>query len=132
MHKNKVFAVSIYGRNRLLGIVVADGMNAFPKSTWYDYSAQMKAAVDAESQIAKSGYMTRAGIRSARLAKANQKTPRNTDVVLRFSNVREIDKVQITAGRRSQTIVLSERTSTLADPFLDTSKQIIKAIGRML
>ena len=52
MSKLKPFTVAIRGRGRLLGLVVADGMRAYPKSTWYDYSDAMKRAVAQEHQIA--------------------------------------------------------------------------------
>ena len=53
----KEFTVSIHGTGRLLGLVVVDGMKAFPKSTWYDYSDAMKRGVALEKQIADSGRM---------------------------------------------------------------------------
>ena len=132
MNRLKPFTVSIFGRSRLLGLVVSDGLNSYPKSTWYDYSFQMKAAVAAESQIAKSGYMRPEGIKSVRIASGNQASPRKTDVTLKFSSDGETDRVLMAAGRKSRLIVFNERTCRLPSPYYDTSKQIVQAIGQML
>jgi hypothetical protein len=132
INKNKPFSVSFFGRSRLLGMVVVDGLKIFPKSMWYDYSAQMKAAIAGENDIANSGYMTPEGVRSTRIAVANQKMLRKTDVVLNFARVGEIEQVKITVGRKFGTFVFDERTSTLADHYNNASKQIVFTIGRML
>ncbi len=131
MKNNSEFTVSIRGRGRLLGLVVSAGMDAFPKSVWYDYSQAMKNGVAQERRIADSGRMTPEGVNSVRIAVANQAAPRRTDFNLDFSSVGAIDTARIEAGKTTRLFVLNERTSPLADPYPMTVQQIVRTIGQM-
>lgn len=131
MNTLKAFTVSIQGRGRLLGIVVAEGMRAYPKSTWYDYSKAMRQAITQEHQIATSGRMRLSDVASVRRAVANQKSPRMTDIALEFSVIGDVDRVKIVAGKKTRTFVHNERTVTQRDPFLSMANQIVHTVGQM-
>ena len=130
MSNSKQFTVSIYGRGRLLGLVVSEGMRCYPKSTWYDYSDAMKRGVALENQIASSGRMERSGVASVRRAVANQRSPMATDVTIKFSRTQGVDRAQVTIGRQSRSFVHRDTPTARRDSLEKTVAQIVQAIGR--
>jgi len=132
MSRKKQFTVSFFGRGRLLGIVVADGLKAYPHSTWYDYSDAARKGIRQEHSIAKSGHMDPRGVPSVMRGMANQKSPRPTDVVLTFAYAAGTDRVKVAARRTAQSFILNEKTTKLKDPYFTVARQIVSAIGRMV
>lgn len=131
--KNRTqFTVSIHGRGNLLGMVVVDGLKAFPKSTWYDYSDQMKEAIALEASIANSGRMDPRFVPSVRRATKNQRSHRKTDVCLYFTYTGNIERTRIVVGKRTRVITFDPAKSTHPNPYDDASQKVLKAIGQML
>ena len=131
MSKNATFTVSFSGQGLLLAITVVEGVNTYPKSTWYDYSNAMKQAVKQEQQIAESGYMDPKCIPSVMRAVKNQKSPRATDVHLDFSGSRGASKVKCTAGKRSKVFTFNHQREIDGDALLKLVKRIVKTVGQM-
>jgi len=132
MSKKKQFTVSFFGRGRLLGIVVADGLKVYPYSRWYDYSDAVRHGIRQEHTIAMSGRMDPRGVPNVIRGMANQKSPRSTDVVLTFAYAAGTDRVKVAARKKAQSFILNEKTTKLKDPYFTVARQIVSAIGRML
>ena len=130
MNKMKEFTVGLYGRSRLLDIVVVEGMRMYPKSTWYDYSNAMQRAIAQEHQLAASGRMRPEDVAYVRRAVVNQKSPQATDIILNFSLSGNVDQVKIVAGKKTRTFVCNGNTATQRDPFFNIANQVVYAIPR--
>ena len=131
MSNSQQFTVSIYGRGRSLGLVVSEGMRRYPKSTWYDYSDAMKRGVALENQIASSGRMERSGVANARRAAANQRSPRATDVTIKFSQSQGVARAQVMIGKQTRSFVHVYKPTAGHDSIEKIVAQIVQAIGRV-
>ena len=131
MSKRAAFTVSFSGEGLLLNLVVIEGVRAYPRSSWFDYSNAMKRAVKQEHAIAVSGRMDPKCVPSVLRAVKNIKSPRATDVYLEFSSSRTSAKVNITAGRQKRSFVFQYPRGIDGDALLKMVDKIVLCIGQM-
>ncbi len=125
MKKNKNFTVSVFGASKLMGIVITDGTKAYPKSTWYDYSNQVRRAIELEHSLASSGHMRPEDIPSIQKGIANQRSRRKTDVQLYFSASGNIDRVRLEGNKRKRQFLFDFDSADSFDPIFHFVKQVI-------
>jgi hypothetical protein len=109
------FSVTVWGKGRLLGWTITDGMQRFPQSTWFDRSGEIQAFIKREVQLGRSGYLDKEGRELAERAAKNLRKPKQTDVDLHFSSSADRGLVHVVGRRGKRSLSYGYDAASLDD-----------------
>lgn len=130
MTSYKTFSVAVTGKGRFLGMLITDGMKAFPRAQWFDRSDQANSAIQSEVNLGISGLLNQASKAIWGNAQQNLSQPSQTDITLNVQAKGASDQVSIVGRRGKQDIELGGAGATMQSiqSQVDGVMQVIDSI----
>lgn len=113
MASYKTFSVAVTGKGRFLGMLITDGMKAFPRAQWFDRSDQANKAIGNEVNLGIGGLLNQASQAIWGSAQQNLSQPSKTDVTVNVQSRGASDQVSIVGRRGKQEIELGGAGATM-------------------